>query len=177
MPVRRLVMLYLPSVSVLPSCFAPCSLTASTVKPAQGFPLMSRICPLTDPVWAAARGVNTETRAATRIAASTTDLLKIFMLHSPFCEGAAPESPERFRPIISLVPAGFQVCLLSASPASSTPCGNHAPIWNRVGGSCFRKCAQTQQATVAGAASRLFLLRSEERRVGKECRSRLARYQ
>src|ERR1051325_9334473 len=117
MPLRRLVMLYLPSLSVLASSFAPCSLTASTVKPAQGFPLISRICPLTDPVCAAARGVNTETSAATRTAASTTDLLKIFMLHSPFCEGAAPESPERFRSIISLVPVGFQVCRLSASPA------------------------------------------------------------
>jgi hypothetical protein len=43
---------------------------------------MSMICPLTVPVWAAARGV--EKRAAARIAVPITDLLKIFMLHSPF---------------------------------------------------------------------------------------------
>src|SRR5437660_5561357 len=115
MPLRRLVMLYLPSLSVLPSCFAPCSLTASTVKPAQGFPLISRICPLTDPVWAAARGANTETSAATRIAASPTDLLKIFMLHSPFCEGAAPESPEAF-------------CLLAAGWPHYLSCSCRIPI-------------------------------------------------
>src|SRR5436309_9753227 len=123
MPLRRLVMLYLPSLSVLPSCFAPCSLTASTVKPAQGFPLISRICPLTDPVWAAALGANTETSAATRIAASPTDLLKIFMLHSPFVREPLRNLRRLFAclpqagPIISLVPAGFQVCLLAASPA------------------------------------------------------------
>src|SRR5690348_10299401 len=159
-------MLYLPSLSVLAVDFAPWSLVAWMVKPTHGFALMSRICPLIVPVWAAARGADANASAATRIAVSTTGLLKIFMLHSPFRRGSWSRTSGPFsthyrscpRRIPSL-PALGRACPLPARflPVGSAPCGNHTPVRNRVGGSCFRKRAQAQQATVARAASHLFV--------------------
>src|SRR5690349_5136292 len=93
-------MLYLPSLSVLAVDFAPCSLVACTVNPAQGFALMSIICPLIVPVWAAARGADANASAATRIAVSKTDFLKIFMPHSPFRRGSLVwKPPDLFGPL------------------------------------------------------------------------------
>src|SRR6266700_1189613 len=166
-------MLYLPSLSVLAVDFAPWSLVAWMVKPTHGFALMSRICPLIVPVWAAARGADANASAATRIAVGTTDLLKIFMLHSPFRRGSWSRTSEPFRPIIALVPAGFQACLPWAGvpascavfPVGLAPRRNHSPVRNRIGGACFSKRPQAQQATVASAASHLFVLVARPRQI------------
>src|SRR4029077_7941773 len=90
MPARKLGTLNLPALSVLVSCFAPWSLTERMPTSAQGFPLTSRIVPLIEPVWAAARGASTLASAAIRMAASVHDLRNRFMLHSPFSRGAQP---------------------------------------------------------------------------------------
>src|SRR5229473_5210692 len=90
MPARKLGKLNLPALSVLVSCFAPCSLTDRMTTSAQGFAFTSRIVPLTEPLWAAARGARTLASAAIRMAASVHDLRKRFMLHSPFSRGAPP---------------------------------------------------------------------------------------
>src|SRR5689334_4889542 len=91
-------MLYFPSLSVLAVDFAPWSLVAWMVKPTHGFALMSIICPLIVPVWAAARGADANASAATRMAVSTTGLLKMFMLQSPFRRGSWPGIPGPFSP-------------------------------------------------------------------------------
>src|SRR6266481_5559199 len=90
MPARKFDRLNLPALSVLVSCFAPWSLTERMPTSAQGFPVTSRIVPLIEPVWAAARCANTLANAAIKMAASVHDLRKRFMLHSPFSRGAPP---------------------------------------------------------------------------------------
>src|SRR5258708_25478367 len=77
-------MAYLPSLSVFASCFTPWSLTARTVRPAQGFAFRSKITPLIDPVCAEAPGARTETNAPTISAADAKKLSALFMPISPF---------------------------------------------------------------------------------------------
>src|SRR5258708_31410550 len=142
-------MAYLPSLSVFASCFTPWSLTARTVRPAQGFAFRSKITPLIDPVCAEAPGARTETNAPTMSAADTKKLSALFMPISPFKQRRGLCCPPRRRaPIISeldLMPSLRLCCYRS-------PEGN----WIRY--PSFSECPQAQQATVASATGCIFAL-------------------
>src|SRR5215470_8666587 len=116
---------------------------------------MSMIEPLIDPIWAAARGASTQHSPSTRIATSAPDLLKSCMLHSPFHEGACPDSPD---PRPHYPPAPHQ------NP-SSRPRGNRPPVDYVVCRSGFGKATNPQQATVAHPAGHLFLLITRPRQM------------
>ena len=97
-PDFRLRNAYFPLLSVFVSCLAPWSLTACMLKPTQGLPSTSRICPLIAPSCAAARGASKLASAAITITASAHDLSNRFMLHSPFSRGSAARSAGRSVP-------------------------------------------------------------------------------
>src|SRR6266571_584403 len=117
---------------------------------------MSMIEPLIDPIWAAARGANAQLSPTTRIAASAPDLLKSFMLHSPFHRGSLSGFSGPHAPHYPSAPRQIPI---------STPRGSRLPVGYGVCRSCFGKRAQPQKATVANAAGHLFLLITRPRQV------------
>src|SRR5580700_8525772 len=109
-PGRRLRIVYAPPASVVDSNFAPCSLTASTVRLNNGFPSIPIIVPPIDPPpCALAPGARTPIIAAAISTAFAQDFSSFLILLSPLPNRTPIRPGGRDGRIILTILANFQV--------------------------------------------------------------------